>query len=101
MYNTNYSYFSFVSRVLALLRTFTTRILETNRKHLIQFCVSLFIGFTEGVWNVLEPVMLVEVNCPAEYQGPTMQCITKRNGVIIGTDANEGYFTLYCEVRWA
>ncbi|XP_071165728.1 elongation factor G, mitochondrial-like [Mytilus edulis] len=54
--------------------------------------------FTEGVWNVLEPVMLVEVNCPAEYQGPTMQCITKRNGVIIGTDANEGYFTLYCEV---
>ena len=42
--------------------------------------------------------MLVEINAPGEFQGPVMAAMTKRNAVILGTDANEGYFTLYCEV---
>jgi elongation factor G len=50
------------------------------------------------MWHILEPVMLVEINAPGEFQGPVMAAMTKRNAVILGTDANEGYFTLYCEV---
>ena len=55
-------------------------------------------GFDYGMWHILEPVMLVEINAPGEFQGSVMAGMTKRNAVILGTDANEGYFTLYCEV---
>lgn len=42
--------------------------------------------------------MLVEVNAPTEFQGTVMSSMTKRDAVIVGTDAQEGYFTIYCEV---
>ena len=45
--------------------------------------------------------MLVEVNAPQEYQGGVMSGLTKRHAIVTGTDANEGYFTIYCEVSWA
>jgi elongation factor G len=54
--------------------------------------------YEEGQWQVLEPVMIVEVNAPQEYQGGVMTGLTKRHAIVTGTDANEGYFTLYCEV---
>nr|KAG5701433.1 hypothetical protein BaRGS_032765 [Batillaria attramentaria] len=53
--------------------------------------------FAEGAWNILEPVMLVEVNAPTEYQGGVMAGLNKRHAIVTGTDSMEGYFTLYCE----
>ncbi|XP_025078553.1 elongation factor G, mitochondrial-like [Pomacea canaliculata] len=53
--------------------------------------------FETGQWNILEPVMIVEVNAPQEYQGGVMAGLIKRHAVVTGTDSNEGYFTLYCE----
>ena len=45
--------------------------------------------------------MSVEVVAPTEFQGVIIGGINKRRGVINGTDATEGYFTIYCEVGWA
>ncbi|KAL5004634.1 hypothetical protein ScPMuIL_018090 [Solemya velum] len=54
--------------------------------------------FADGIWNILEPVMFVEVNAPQEFQGQVMAGLTKRHAVFSGSDANEGYFSIYCEV---
>ncbi|XP_059174997.1 elongation factor G, mitochondrial-like [Physella acuta] len=54
--------------------------------------------FESGMWNILEPVMTVEINAPEEYKTAVIQNIMKRNAVIQGTDSVEGFFTLYCEV---
>lgn len=54
--------------------------------------------FVEGMWQILEPVMMVEVNAPQEYQGSVMASLSKLHAIITGTDATEDYFTIYCEV---
>ncbi|XP_064615091.1 elongation factor G, mitochondrial-like isoform X2 [Liolophura sinensis] len=54
--------------------------------------------FQEGSWHILEPVMLVEVSAPQEFQGSVMSGLSKRHALIQGTDANEGYFSIFCEV---
>merc|ERR1712136_410460 len=51
-----------------------------------------------GDWHILEPIMSVEVNAPEEYQGTIMGQITKRHGIITGTEGNEGWITLYAEI---
>ncbi|XP_015610432.1 elongation factor G, mitochondrial [Cephus cinctus] len=54
--------------------------------------------FERGNWSILEPIMLVEVTAPEEFQGTVIGQLTKRKGVITGTDGNEGWFTICAEV---
>ena len=42
--------------------------------------------------------MKVETTAPSEFQGTLIALMTRRHGVIIGTDESEGYFAIICEV---
>ncbi|TMW54813.1 hypothetical protein DOY81_000046 [Sarcophaga bullata] len=55
-------------------------------------------AFENGSWQILEPIMLVEVTAPEEFQGAVMGQLSKRHGIITGTDGAEGWFTVYAEV---
>merc|ERR1712062_722779 len=50
-----------------------------------------------GTWQILEPVMTVEINAPEEYRDAVLARVTDRQAVIQGTDSVEGNFTIYCE----
>ncbi|KAJ8686536.1 hypothetical protein QAD02_022330 [Eretmocerus hayati] len=54
--------------------------------------------FENGVWQILEPIMLVEITGPEEFQGSVMGQITKRKGLIMGVEGSEDWFTIYAEV---
>ncbi|XP_071861350.1 mitochondrial translation elongation factor G 1 [Bombus fervidus] len=54
--------------------------------------------YLNGSWQVLEPVMSVEIAVPTEYQGTVMAQIIKRHGILINTDNNEGWSILKAEV---
>lgn len=52
----------------------------------------------EGNFMILEPVMSVEVAIPNEFESNVLIGLNRRHAVILGTDANEGYSTIFCEV---
>jgi len=54
-------------------------------------------AFEGAPWNVLEPVMAIEVTAPSEFQGSVLSTLNKRNSIVTGTDATEGYFSIFCE----
>lgn len=54
--------------------------------------------FEEGNWQILEPIMMVEVAVPEEYQGPIIGLITKRHGIITGLEGNNQWATIFAEV---
>ncbi|KAF5269224.1 hypothetical protein FQR65_LT02525 [Abscondita terminalis] len=54
--------------------------------------------FENGSWQVLEPIMSVEVTTPDEFQGTVITQLNKRHGLVTGTDGTEGWVTVYAEV---
>ena len=55
-------------------------------------------AFDEGVWGLIEPIMLVEVTGPEEFQSTVLGNINKRYGTILNTETNNGWFSIQCEV---
>lgn len=51
-----------------------------------------------GKWQILEPIMTVEVSCPAEFQGDIIGQVSRRSGVIISTNEVDDWFTINVEV---
>jgi elongation factor G len=47
---------------------------------------------------LLEPVMKVEVETPIEFQGPVTGAISSKRGIILGTEAREGFAVITAEV---
>ncbi|KAJ2944544.1 hypothetical protein O0L34_g3892 [Tuta absoluta] len=54
--------------------------------------------FDEGAWQILEPIMFVEVTTPDEFHGTVIGQLNKRSGIITGTEGAEGWTTIYAEV---
>jgi len=53
--------------------------------------------YEDGTWVILEPIMNVEVIGPEEFQGSAVTMLTRRKGLIINVEANDGWFTLVAE----
>jgi len=56
--------------------------------------------FEAGNWQIIEPIMSVEVTTPEEFQGVVMGQLNRRHGIITGTDGLEGWLTLYAEASY-
>ncbi|XP_045542553.1 elongation factor G, mitochondrial [Papilio machaon] len=54
--------------------------------------------FDNGSWQILEPIMFVEVTMPEEFHGTVIGQLNKRGGIITGTEGSEGWTTIYAEV---
>lgn len=54
--------------------------------------------FAEGKWQIIEPIMFVEVTAPEEFQSVVVGNINKRSGIIVNSETNMGWFNLQCEV---
>lgn len=54
--------------------------------------------FQNGVWQILEPIMAVEVTAPDEFQGAVIAQLNKRHGIVTGSEGTEGWCTIYAEV---
>ena len=52
----------------------------------------------DGIWQILEPVMSVEVNSPQEFTSQVFSLVNNRSGIITGQTGREDWFTLEAEV---
>lgn len=53
--------------------------------------------YEAGQWQILEPIMLVEVSVPDEFSSSASGIVTKRNGVIVSSESVENWFTVSFE----
>ncbi len=68
----------------------------------IAFKTAALMGFREGYAKakptILEPIMLVEVQFPEEFQGAVMGQLNQRRGTIISSEKQEGFVQAMSEV---
>lgn len=57
-----------------------------------------FLVFQDAPWQLLEPIMNVEIVAPVEHQGGVMGMVSKRSGLIISHEGTAHWFTLVAEV---
>lgn len=55
-------------------------------------------GFEAASPVIMEPIMHVEVQAPAEFHSTVIGGINKRKGQLLGSDVNERYVTLWADV---
>ena len=53
--------------------------------------------YDDGQWTIMEPIMLVEVTAPEEFQSNLVTLSSKREGLIVGQDGVQGWTTLTME----
>ncbi len=68
----------------------------------LAFKTAGIMGFREGYMKadptILEPIMLVEVTFPEEFQGNVLGQLNQRRGQIVSTDKEEGFVRAQAEV---
>merc|ERR1719347_2038662 len=52
----------------------------------------------DGIWQILEPIMTVEVNSPQEFSSQVYSLVNNRSGIITGQDGRDDWFTLEAEI---
>ncbi len=55
-------------------------------------------SYNEGAPIVLEPLMLVSVECPGELQGEVLKTLMQRRGIIVGTTEDQGFVRIDAQV---
>jgi len=58
-------------------------------------------NYTKGAPSVLEPLMLVSVEGPSEFQGDIIGTIMQRRGIIVGTTEDDGFIRVDANVPLA
>jgi len=54
--------------------------------------------YETGQFQIIEPVMKVEVTVPEEFQSIVMGQLTRRNAILLSNESHEGYSTMISEV---
>ena len=65
----------------------------------MRFC-DQFSAQEYGQWQMIEPVMLVEINAPNEFQNAVHALVAKRFGIVSAIDPREDWFTMMAEVKF-
>ncbi len=55
-------------------------------------------AYTEGVWQLIEPIMYAEIIVPSEFLNTVTGNLNKRNAVILNTENINSWTTIQCEI---